>query len=420
MRKEDVIIKSDSITVLPILPQTLWELVKLSQQKELDLKRLKALLFEDVGLCAKALNEINSIEDIKEPVKSFNQALETIDLEHFLIKALSSTLYDLKNLEEVAWHTKFNQRSVISALACKFIGEEIAYPDLEELYLCGLLHDVGILFLKDEFPEEYSLVLERNNKGAKLSQIEREILATDHLEAGERVVNEWDFPANLKKAIVGHEWEAEKDYEPSDFVPRIVNVAEQIAGIFFVEAEAQALEKLSRSWEKSLNLPTGLFNRIYPKLSEEISKRAVYYQDVPEDLTDVVLQAHKLIGTLVRNCEDKTKEKTRELCIKNEEEKKKAELESLKIILATFSHYINNATTSIMGRSQLIDIAIKRGDIKDENGKISSSMKIIQQGVENITAVLNGLKRLDSFRTVRYHERSNIIDIRDKIEIKGL
>jgi HD-like signal output (HDOD) protein len=135
MRKGSVITKNDSITVLPILPRTLWELVKLSQQKEPDLKRLKALLLEDVGLCAKALNEINSIENLKEPVKSFNQALETIDFEHFLIKGLSSPLYDLKNLEEVAWHNKFNQRSVISALACKFIGEEIAYPDLEELYL---------------------------------------------------------------------------------------------------------------------------------------------------------------------------------------------------------------------------------------------------------------------------------------------
>ncbi|MCJ7498013.1 MAG: HDOD domain-containing protein, partial [candidate division Zixibacteria bacterium] len=378
MRKEDVIIASDSITGLPILPQTLWELVKLSQQKEPDLERLKALLFEDVGLCAKALNEVNSIEDIKEPVKSFNQALETIDLEHFLIKTLSSPLYDLKNSEEIVWHNRFNQSSVVSALACKLIGEEISYPDLDELYLCGLLHDVGILFLKDSFPEEYILVLERKNNGEKLSQIEREILATDHLEAGERVVNEWDFPANLKKAIAGHEWEAEKDYEPFELVPRIVNVAEQIAEILFVEAEAQALEKLSRSWEKSLNLPTGLFNRIYPKLSEEISKRAVYYQDVPEDLTNVVLQAHKLIGTLVQNCDEKTKEKIRELCRKSEEETKKAELESLKIILATFSHYINNATTSIMGRSQLIDIAIKRGDIKDESGKISSSMKIIQ------------------------------------------
>ncbi|MFH0931330.1 MAG: HDOD domain-containing protein [Candidatus Zixiibacteriota bacterium] len=420
MRKEDVILTSDSITGLPILPQTLWGLVKLYQQKVTDLQKLKALLFEDVGLCAKVLGEINSIEDKFEPVNSFDQALKALDLDRFLIKALSSPLYDLKNSEEIVWHNRFNQSSVVSALACKLIGEEISYPDLEELYLCGLLHDVGILFLKDSFPEEYTLVLERKNNGEKLSQIEREILATDHLEAGERVVNEWNFPANLKKAIIGHEWEAEKDYEPSELVPRIVNVAEQIAEILFVEAEAQALEKLSRSWEKSLNLPTGFFNRIYPKLSEEISKRAVYYQDVPEDLMDVVLQAHKLIGTLVHNCEDKTKEKTRELCRKNEEEKKKAELESLKIILATFSHYINNATTSIMGRSQLIDIAIKRGDIKDKSGKITSSMKIIQQGVENITAVLNGLKKLDSFRTVRYHERSNIIDIRDKIEIKGL
>ena len=420
MRKEGFIIKSDSITVLPILPQTLWELVKLSQQKEPDLKRLKALLFEDVGLCAKALNEINSIEDLKEPVKSFNQALETIDLEQFLIKALSSTLYDLKNLEEVAWHTKFNQRSVISALACKFIGEEIAYPDLEELYLCGLLHDVGILFLKDGFPEEYSLVLERNNNGVKLSQIEREILATDHLEAGEGVIAEWVFPRNLKKAIIGHEDNAKESYEPAELVPRIVSVAEQITEIIFVETEPQVLEKLAEYWGKIINLPSNFFNSVYIKLSEEISKRATRYQELPEDLYEVILQAHRLISRLIQNSEEKTREKFREIYREKEEERKKAELESLKIILATFSHYINNATTSIMGRSQLIDIAIKRGDIKDENGKITSSMKIIQQGVENITAVLNGLKRLDSFRTIKYHEHSNIIDIRDKIEIKGL
>jgi len=420
MRKEDVIIASDSITGLPILPQTLWELVKLYQQKVTDFQKLKALLFGDVGLCAKVLGEINSIEDKQEPVNSFDQALKALNLEQFLIKALSSPLYDLKNSEEIVWHNRFNQSSVVSALACKFIGEEISYPDLDELYLCGLLHDVGILFLKDSFPEEYTLVLERKNNGEKLSQIEREILATDHLEAGEGVIAEWVFPRNLKKAIIGHEDNAKESYEPAELVPRIVSVAEQITEIIFVETEAQVLEKLSRSWGKSINLPSGFFNRIYPKLSEEISKRAVYYQDVPEDLMDVVLQAHKLIGTLIQNCEDKTNEKIRELCRKSEEETKKTELESLKIILATFSHYINNATTSIMGRSQLIDIAIKRGDIKDENGKISSSMKIIQQGVENITAVLNGLKKLESFRTVRYHEHSNIIDIRNKIEIKGL
>jgi signal transduction histidine kinase len=151
-----------------------------------------------------------------------------------------------------------------------------------------------------------------------------------------------------------------------------------------------------------------------------MSQRSLYYQNPPEDLTGTILQAHSQITALCQNCEDKLKERFRSMTRKNEEERKKAELESLRIILATFSHYINNATTSIMGRSQLIDFAIKRGEIKDESGKISSSMKIIQQGVENITAVLNGLKKLDSFRTIKYHERSNIIDLQDKIEIKGL
>jgi HD-like signal output (HDOD) protein len=420
MRKGSVITKNDSITVLPILPRTLWELVKLFRQKEPDLKILKALLLEDVGLCAKALNEINSFEDLKEPVKSLDQALETVDLEHFLIKGLSSPVYGLKNSEEVAWHSKFNQRSIISALACKFIGREIAYPDLEELYLCGLLHDVGVLFLKEGFPEEYSLVLERNSKGARLSQTEREILATDHLEAGEGVIAEWGFPRNLIKSITDHENNTKENYEPAELVAGIVSVAEQITEIIFVETEPQALEELKRYWGKIINLPSEFFNEVHTKLSEEISKRANRCQELPEDLNDVILQAHRLINRLVQNCEERTRKRFRKIFRENEEERKKAELESLKIILATFSHYINNATTSIMGRSQLIDIAIRRGDIKDENGKIASSMKIIQQGVENITAVLNGLKRLDSFRTVRYHEHSNIIDIRDKIEIKGM
>jgi len=187
-----------------------------------------------------------------------------------------------------------------------------------------------------------------------------------------------------------------------------------------VEAEHQAIDDLFRSWENNLKLPSGFFNGIHSRLMDEIKTRAAQYQNVSEDLTEAVLQAHSIMSGLYQTCEEKTREKFRGLTRKNEEERKKGELESLKVILATFSHYINNATTSIMGRSQLIDIAIKKGEIKDESGKISNSMKIIQQGVENITAVLNGLKKLDSFKTVRYHERSNIIDLRDKIEIKGL
>jgi HD-like signal output (HDOD) protein len=419
MKKGELNLKNDLIPNLPILPQSFWNLVKLYQKKELDCKKLKPLLFEDVCLCIKALSDINSIEDKKHPFGSFDQALESLDLEHFLIRSLSSPLYHW-NSEEAVWLSQFNQRSLVTGLACRFIGEEKSCPDLEELHLCGLLHDSGILFLKTSFPEEYSLVLEKKNNGEKLSKIEKKLLATDHLEFGEEAIKNWNFPKNLKKAIKSHEDYMEEDLDPSEQVARIVSVAEQISEILFVEAEHQAIDDLFRSWENNLKLPSGFFNRIHSRLMDEIKARAVQHQDVPEDLTETVLRAHSIMSGLYQTCEEKTREKFRGFTRKNEEERKKGELESLKVILATFSHYINNATTSIMGRSQLIDIAIKKGEIKDESGKIANSMKIIQQGVENITAVLNGLKKLDSFKTVRYHERSNIIDLRDKIEIKGL
>src|SRR3990170_3138942 len=239
MKKEEFSLKNDLIGNLPILPQSLWNLVKLYQKEERDCKKLKPLLFEDVCLCIKALSEINSVEDKKRPFGSFDQALESLDLEHFMIKSLSSPLYHL-NSEEIVWLSQFNQRSFVTGLACRFIGEEKSYPDLEELYLCGLLHDSGMLFLKTSFPEEYSLVLEKKNNGEKLSKIEKETLATNHLEFGEEAIKNWSFPKNLKKAIKCHETDVQTDFEPSDQVARIVSVAEQISEILFVEAEHQA------------------------------------------------------------------------------------------------------------------------------------------------------------------------------------
>lgn len=419
MKKEEPALKNDLIANLPILPHSFWSLVQSYQKKELESERLKPLLFEDVCLCIKVLNEVNAAEDKKHPFSSFDQALESIDPEHLLIRGLSSPLCPW-NSEEGVWLNQFNLRSLVTALACKFIGQEKSYPDLDELYLCGFLHDSGMLFLKSSFPEEYSLVLEKKNNGEKLSEIEKKFLATDHLEFGEEKIDTWTFPRNLKKVMESHEEEAGKTSGPSEPVCRIVNVAEQISEILFVEAEPKAIDDLYKSWEESLELSSGFFRAMHSRLVEEVKTRASQRQNLPEDLTETLLQAHGIMSELYHTYEEKTREKFKGLARKNEEERKKAELESLKVILATFSHYINNATTSIMGRSQLIDIAIKKGEIKDESGKISNSMRIIQQGVENITAVLNGLKKLDSFKTIRYHERSNIIDLTDKIEIKGL
>ena len=419
MKKQDVNLNNDLVNSLPILCPTMRELVVLSQKEEIDLNKLKDLLFWDVGLCVKALKEINSIENRSKPIESLQQGLESLELEHFLFKALSSHLNKI-NSEDGVWYNRFNQHSVVTAMTCKMIGEELKYEDLEELYLCGLLHDIGILFLRNNFPEEYALVLERENNGEALARIEREILSTDHMETAEREIKDWSFPHNLKVALGEFKFEPDKEMHSNKQLTNVVGVAGKFSEVLFVETEKSEINKLFNLWEESLNLPSGFFEKLYPQLQDEVNRRSAFCQNISEDQTEIILEAHKMVNKFYQSCENKIKEKFRELAMENEVERKKAELESLRIVLATFSHYINNATTSIMGRSQLIDIAVRKGEIKDESGKISSAMKIIQRGVENITAVLNGLKKLDSFRTVRYHERSNIIDLADKIDIKNL
>ena len=94
----------------------------------------------------------------------------------------------------------------------------------------------------------------------------------------------------------------------------------------------------------------------------------------------------------------------------------KAALESLRTITATFNHYINNAAATILGRAQLIELGIKRGEVVDSLSKTSQAIEVIIGGVNTIQLVLGELKNLESFKTTIYHDDTHIIDIEKRIK----
>jgi nitrogen-specific signal transduction histidine kinase len=97
---------------------------------------------------------------------------------------------------------------------------------------------------------------------------------------------------------------------------------------------------------------------------------------------------------------------------------KKAALDSLKTITATLSHYINNASATILGRAQLVELAIKKESIMDSDRVAGNSMDIIVKSVEMISMVLDELKKLSSFDTTHYHDETDILDIEDSLKQK--
>ncbi|HEX9916698.1 MAG TPA: hypothetical protein VGB16_03085, partial [candidate division Zixibacteria bacterium] len=144
-------------------------------------------------------------------------------------------------------------------------------------------------------------------------------------------------------------------------------------------------------------------------LLSEVLKVANYLEVDIDDPLELLHRANQELYRLYLTVEKLHREKERMQEKIIDSARKQTALDSLQTVLATFSHYINNSTTTIMGRAQLIEFAIKNKEIEDRDGRVSASIKLILQSVENISTVLEEMKKLVSFDTVKYHGDSKII-----------
>lgn len=101
------------------------------------------------------------------------------------------------------------------ALAVAQLARDLAHElgaqgvELEEAYLCGLLHDIGELLLLGGFGARYAAVLAQAGDERELAAREQELFATDHAAAGAWLVDQWALPSSMADAIGFHHLDAD-------------------------------------------------------------------------------------------------------------------------------------------------------------------------------------------------------------------
>ena len=95
---------------------------------------------------------------------------------------------------------------------------------------------------------------------------------------------------------------------------------------------------------------------------------------------------------------------------------KKAALDSLNQLSVTFSQYINNAIAAILGRAELIEAGITRGEIIDKNGSAGLSSQIIIEAVQTISNILEELNRLSMYEDSSQLDDTYLSDFEEKIK----
>ncbi len=239
--------KSYSVDNLPSEPALLVELLNLCRDDTANFEMFAAAIQKDVALTAKILQVANS--------PAYRQWNELTDIRRLLI-VLGMT--NAKNIvttcaiqQFFANFTPSFSRNVqfiwLRALMCANLAERIAkligYKKTGEIFLAGLLHQVGMLLLLLNRESDYLPLLDRYfEKKIPFYKLEQQELQVDHCELGAALVESWKLDSFIADAILFQHAPAE-ELTSSPLLLKILAVASPLCATRSAREDKTCLEK---------------------------------------------------------------------------------------------------------------------------------------------------------------------------------
>ncbi len=199
---EDIVKKIGS---LPPLPNIAMKLISLLNNPNTKVSDLTEIISKDQALTADILKIVNSpFYGLRKEIVSIKQAINYLGFLNLksLLLAINTKKFiqsgDLKDL--ILW-----KHSLATGLFSKYVGEKLKVYNPEELFVAGLLHDIGKTVLRRKIPHVYDQILDEvYSTGKMFEEIEKAILDFTHSDVGMLLVQEWNFGDRMKNIIFYH------------------------------------------------------------------------------------------------------------------------------------------------------------------------------------------------------------------------
>lgn len=222
---------------LPSLPGVAIQLLEMWDDDDVSIIHVANALKNDPSLAAKLVKLANSpFYGWRAKVGSIERAVSVLGLNATMSLSLGFSLVrgQVRKAGSSFEYDTFWKRSAATAAAARTIGAHLRIPSLEELFLGGLLQDLGMLVLNEALPAEYEAVRAAGGGDhASLVRAEREAFGADHAELGGELVEKWGFPPNLVAAVrASHDPRAEQDLPERTTFARAIACGTLVADCF--------------------------------------------------------------------------------------------------------------------------------------------------------------------------------------------
>jgi putative nucleotidyltransferase with HDIG domain len=199
----------DRIDDLPTLPRTILRITELVNNPKSSAKDLARVITDDQVLTARLLKLVNSsFYGFPQRISTVTGAIVLLGFDAIRNLLLTTSVFDVFSRKDIQGRLKqeeFWDHSLACAVGAKVIANHIRKDKVEELFVSGLLHDIGkiveMMFLPEEFNRITTLVDERR---ILMCQAEAEVLGYTHAEIGKLLAEKWNLPPKLISIISHH------------------------------------------------------------------------------------------------------------------------------------------------------------------------------------------------------------------------
>jgi diguanylate cyclase (GGDEF)-like protein len=292
----------EALGTFPSPPGIAQEIIALAKSPDTTITSLTGCVSKDPALATKVLRMANSaFYAQRRRSQNLRQALLVIGLDAAITLCLSFSITASFRKARAGGldYGRYWRRSLLAALTSRCIGEELGTEHAEELFLAGLLQDIGVVALDRAKPGFYA-ELAKDATHAQFVAYERERLNEDHAALGAWLLGHWNLPELLCRTLErSHTPDScERTTDDGRFV-RTVALAGEIAAAMLARDRRKALAALKERANELLALTQSQLKQVVERVAELAPDMSQLFETTllsPDDAMLLMEQAKDLLA----------------------------------------------------------------------------------------------------------------------------
>ncbi|MEJ2657200.1 MAG: HDOD domain-containing protein [Desulfobacterales bacterium] len=272
-------------TTAKTLPHIAIRLTKLLSDDNSTMRDFEKMIKMDPTLVLRILRVANSpYYGLRQKVNNISRAVVVIGINNLRNMIVTDALKNIFTEDEnnvIFSRSRLWLHCAAVSICSQMIMERIFGQNGEDAFLCGILHDIGMIVEDQTSPDLFAKVCALyDDNSPSIIDCEKQIVGTNHCEIGHLLARDWQLPEQIQEGIRQHHQSLDRVSPLS--ITGVIQMAEYIVSRLNYTAISGMKATLSSPLIEHIRENIKEYNALVRDLPDEMSKAKDLYAPYEE------------------------------------------------------------------------------------------------------------------------------------------